>query len=192
MAVEALTKAQIRVECIARELTKPEELAKSLGIEIKDLDRTIRRDFLLQGDDECYRNAKKASDGFEHGFLGFDEVMELAQDIRDRMAAYVRTAIFNLSKIDEKTRATLLSDDYLKPMGHWPLTKYLRGTLEGEGPELAKPENEYPFIKWSSIVREAQLNEDGRLDIKIDDTFTAELAEGISFKPKSVEVWEPN
>lgn len=44
MGLEALTKANIRSECTKRGLESERELANSLGIELKQLDLTIRRD----------------------------------------------------------------------------------------------------------------------------------------------------
>ncbi|MGH8727552.1 MAG: hypothetical protein ACREV9_05235 [Burkholderiales bacterium] len=94
MAVEALTKVKLRAECRERCLTEPTALASSLGVDLRKLDATIRREFILQGDIECYKQAKEASDGFEHGFLGFDHILEISQQVRSRMATYVRAAIF--------------------------------------------------------------------------------------------------
>jgi hypothetical protein len=93
MAIEAITKAKVRIECAARGLTSEQELANSLGISKKELDPTIRKKFILEGDEECYSKAKDASDGFEHGYLDYAEVISKAKDVRHRMARYTRNAI---------------------------------------------------------------------------------------------------
>jgi len=75
MALEAITKTKLRDMCESRKLTET-GLASSLGIAQDKLDSVIRRDFLLQGDVECYKKGKQASDGFEHGFLEYDKMRE--------------------------------------------------------------------------------------------------------------------
>src|SRR6185312_7791783 len=121
MSLEALTKAKIRAEIGARKLSTEDELAASLQVEKSELDATIRRRFLLQGDDECYTLAKKASDGFEHGFLGFDRLLDLSQKIRVRMAGYVRSAILELATVETSTKSIILSESFSDPIGPWPL-----------------------------------------------------------------------
>ncbi|MGH9907318.1 MAG: hypothetical protein ACRD8U_17250 [Pyrinomonadaceae bacterium] len=192
MTVEALTKVKLRAECAARRLSEPKELAASLGIELRDLDAMIRRQFILQGDTECYTQAKEASDGFEHGYLGFDQVLELSQQVRHRMAIYVRRSIFDLAGVEEDAKARLLSNTFAKPLGHWPVVKYLRGTLQGNRDELAAPGNEYPFMRWATGVKKCEFDSDGKLQVQLDEKLTAELAEGISFSPKSFEAWRPD
>lgn len=191
VALEALTKVKLRAERSARGLSSDEELAKALGVEKKDLDPAIRRQ-LLQGDGECYTAAKKASDGFEHGFLAFDRLLGLSQTIRKRMAAYVRQAIFDLAGVEARVRDSLLSQRFADPIGPWPHARYLRGVLKGEGDDLAPPENEYPFIKWRSSVSKLDIRPDGKMDVEFQEQLTPELAKGIEFVGKSVEIWEAN
>lgn len=192
MAVEALTRVKIRAESAARGLSEPEELAASLGIGLRDLDATIRRQFILQGDTECYTQAKEASDGFEHGYLGFDRLLELSQQVRHRMAAYVRASIFDLAGVEENAKARLLSSTFAEALGHWPVVKYLRGTLRGDRDELAAPGNEYPFMRWATGIKKCEFGEDGKLQVQLEEKLTAELADGISFSPKSFEAWRPD
>jgi hypothetical protein len=170
-------------------VAEQKDLAKELGVELKQLDGVIRRDLLLKGDDEVYRKAKQASDGFEHGFLNYGEISKSAQDIRHRMAGYVRTAILEMCKLDQPVFDRLINDPFDKPLGHWPIAKYLRGKLLGTGEELAASGNEYPVMKWNPKIKTAKW-EDGKLNIEFDDNFIADLAPGISFQASSIEVWE--
>lgn len=191
MATEALTTAKIRAECKAQGLDKDEDLARALNIEKRELDATVRKDLILKGDDECYKKSKEASDGFEHGFLGFDKIRELSRDVRHRMAEYVRTAILEMSSVDSDTLKVLTSDPFREPLGHWPVVRYLRGKLIGGNSELALHGEAYPFIKWSPVIRSTQVTEEGKLNILLDDNFTVVLGEGISFKAESYEAWAP-
>jgi len=149
MAVEAITKAKLRAECVAHGVIEQADLAAKMGVDLKQLDGVIRKELILKGDKECYEKARKASDGFEHGFLGYDKIRELSRDVRHRMADYVRVAILEMCGLDDNTFATLTSDPYDKPLGYWPVVKYLRGKLVGSGDELAAPGNAYPFIRWN-------------------------------------------
>lgn len=191
MALEALTRAKIRRECTAAGLDSQEQLAKRLGVELQQLDPTIRK-LLLQNDDECYRKAKASSDGLEHGFLGYDKMREYAKDVRHRMAAHIRNAILRLGDVPDLVLDVLLNDPFDKPLGHWPLAKYIRGRLVGDSPVLAREGNQYPFLRWNPTVKSCAPDAVGKLSLQFSESFTAELADGISFQPHSVEVWQPD
>lgn len=191
MALEALTKAKVRFECIARGLSSEEELGNTLGVEKNQLDSAIRRDLILDGDEECYRKSKQASDGFEHGFLGYDKIRELSKDVRHRMAKYIRNTILELSGLEAEPLRVLTSGPYEKPMGHWPIVKYVRGRLLGESPELAAKGNAYPILRWKPVINKCEATKDGKINIRFSENLTAELGEGISFQPISFEAWKP-
>jgi hypothetical protein len=191
MALEALTKVKIRKQCAAAGLNSQEELAALLAVSLQHLDPTVRK-LLLQNDDECYKKAKAASDGFEHGFLGYDKMREYAKDVRHRMASYVRSAILSLCDVPTGIVDLLLRDPFDKPLGPWPLAKYVRGRLVGDSSVLAQAGNQYPFIRWSPTIKSCALDAAGKLNIQFSETFTAELADGIGFQPQSVEVWQPD
>jgi hypothetical protein len=193
MAVEAITKAKVRTEYATRGITEP-DLAKELGIEReqfsgKRLEQGVRKDLLLKGDNEAYRKAKEASDAFEHGYLNYGKVRELSRDVGHRVAEYVRTAILEMCGLDTTIFSKITSDPFDKPLGHWPIVKYLRGKLIGPGEELAAPGNAYPFIKWDFGYKAAKW-EGGKYNVEITENLTPEIAEGISFQAQSFEAWQ--
>jgi len=190
MALEALTKVKIRAECKSRNLKDEKELAEVLKVDSKQLEPYVRRKLLVMGADECYAKAKKASDGFEHGFLGYDKISAISKDVRHLMAGYVRKAILELCQIDDDTYKTLTKDPFDKPMGYWPVVKYLRGKLIGKGEELAPEGNAYPFMRWKPEIISTEFDKSGKYNMKFKDNLTAELAEGVSFQPKSFEAWQ--
>lgn len=191
MAVEALTDVKIRAECAVRGLSGRKNLAESLCVEEKKLDAVIRQRFILQDDADCYKKAKDASDGFEHSYHGFDRVFKLSQEVRHRMASYVRSAIFDLAGVEENAKGRLLSEAFGEPLGPWRVAKYLRGTLQGDRDDLAAAGNEYPFIRWATTVKQGEFDGDGKLQVQTSETLTTELAEGVTFSPKSIEAWKP-
>jgi hypothetical protein len=151
----------------------------------------VRREFIFQGDADCYKQAKDASDGFEHGYLGVDRLFELSQQARTKTATYVRTCLLELVGLHSDAKAKLLSQPFSEPLGHWPLIKYLRGTLQTDRDDLAALGNEYPFMHLIPEIKKCELTEDGKLQVQLGDKYTAELAEGVTFSPKGIALRRP-
>ena len=150
MAAEALTKAVLRAEIQRRGLTSEADLASALGVDIKVLDSTIRRQIIFAGDTECYENGKGASDGLEHGFLGFDEIRTRAASIRLRMARLVRNAVFDVLDVPAATATLLGSAPFDEPLGNWSMVRSIRGSLVGTGEQLAATGRPYPILAYGS------------------------------------------
>lgn len=192
MSLEALTEVRIRNELKKRDLNTKQELAKSMNIELKELDPKVRRDLILKGDEDCYKKSKEANNGFKHGYLGFDKINKVAKDNRHKMAEYIRKEIFDLLELDENIYNILTNDPFDKPMGNWALIKHIRGKLIGDNHDLAAKNNMYPFLKWKPTINKCEVTEEGKINIQVTDSFTAELGEGIEFQPISHETWKPS
>jgi hypothetical protein len=190
MASEVLTKPIIAIESAKRGCKNNLALAEQLGVKLEHLDSTIRKNFILNGDEDCYRKAKAASDGLEHGFLGFDTIRSHAADVRHRMSTYVRNTILELSNIEAGTLAKLIAEPFHEPIGHFPITKYIRGKLLGAGENLAAQGNAYPFVRWNPIIKSCKPNEAGKLVYEMTESFTMELGAGIAFQAGSYEAWK--
>ena len=81
-----------------------EEYARSIGIDVdsrrswkNDLRGRMRLKFIFCDDRELYSKCKRASDGFEHGFMNPNEVRETAKQSTEALFRLVRTAIFNIA-----------------------------------------------------------------------------------------------
>lgn len=192
MALEAITKAVLRTELVKHCCESEAKLAEKYGVEIKELDSYVRKELILKGDAECYKKGKKASDGFEHGFLGFEIIRDYAKDIRHRMADYIRLAIFDLLAPLDKQLEVILRTPFDKPMGHWPVVKYLRGKLVGESDVLAKNGNAYPFMKWNPVISACSPEDNGKVTYQFSESISPELADGIGFQATSFEAWQPD
>jgi hypothetical protein len=200
MGMEALTKAVARVRQKLSGLSEA-EFAHQLGIDLSSLssrdrittiiEAVVRRSILFQGDDECRKEAKAASDGFEHGFMPYDEIRLHARKVRDKTASYLRQAIVGLLDIEQRYYQQLFSEPYNDPLGHWPIVKYIRGQLLGSSSQLAADGNVYPIMNWASTLKSVEMNDKGDFQINSEDNLTAKLGEGISFQPHSFEVWKP-
>jgi len=200
MALEALTPVRLRAECLSKglpantrqELTESKQkLAVQLGVEAKKLEPAIRQNLLLAGDKECYARAKDASDGFEHGYLPFDEIREHAKAVRHRLANFVRTAIFDLANLHDEMKSKLLGEPFGEPRGYWPPIKYLRGKLIGDAKDLAAAGNAYPMVQWRHTVEAAGIDDAGKLSVQVNESLTRQFGDGVQFEPQSREVWRP-
>lgn len=188
MALEALTPVAIDREVVRRGLSSKGELASAMGLTPRELDAVARRDWLLAGDADCYKEAKAASDGFEHGYGSFPDMRQAAIKHRRRIAALVREAIFDLAELDDASAAILKAPPFDQPLGHWPLATYLWGKLVGTASDLARPESAYPFVGLKPQVAASALGSLPNLQYQ----FTPELGPGITFSPNRVEVWQPD
>ncbi len=196
IGIEALTKAVVRSQLNASGFDE-EQYARSLSINPQSprlsaaIEVAVRKNLLFEGDDKCYKDAKAASDGFEHGFLPFDKIRDKARAVQGKTAAYLRKAILDLVEIEEAHRKILLSPPYNDPLGDWPIVKYIRGQLLGDSDDLAAKGNEYPIMSWKSTIKSADLLKSGKYDFKFEENFTARLGDGITFQPKRFEAWKP-
>jgi len=190
MAIEALTKAALRNLCQQDALDEP-GLAKLWRVKPESLDSEVRRRVLFQGDDACYKKAKDASDGFEHGFMAFPEVHSLALEVRDRTASYLRAAIVELAGVDDVTRSVLLDPPYNKPLASWEYSKQIHARLVGPTDELAAKDKEYPMFRWASSLKGLSRDPSGKYNPEVQENLTAQLGEGVSFDVDRFEVRGP-
>lgn len=202
MGIEALVKAVTRAS-IESENSNEDVFARKLGIDIEkvkldpckhlstELQAVVRKDIIFKRDYDTHRESKRASDGFEHGFLPFDEIRNHAVKVRDKTALYLREAIINLIGLDESSQKILLTSPFDEPMGHWPVVKYIRGQLVGDSEKLAAENRPYPIFTWKSKISSVDVNDEGEYIARFDDNFTAFFGDGIDFQRHSIEVWKP-
>lgn len=191
MGMEALIPLIRSEELKKQGFASTQQLADSWGIQLNELDSKIRRDILFQGDQECHKEAKQASDGVEHGFLGFDEVRPLAISVRNATAKYLRNAIIKLLELPSECEDDLLRSAYEKPMGTEGYIRYLRGHLLSEEDEFAAADQEYPIVTWKFTVTSFSLNEQGEFTLSFSQQMTPILSENTLFRPLSVEIYGP-
>jgi len=108
MALEALTAVAERRERERLGLQSEEEHAKHRGVDVTQsnwrnvLSGWIRRDVLCKGDKATYDAARRASDGFEHGFMPLPEYRATASEVTPAVLGYVRAGILDLLDLDER------------------------------------------------------------------------------------------
>lgn len=196
IGMEALTPVAVRRER-ERQGADDDALAKAYGIDERrkgaragKLHSEIRRQVLFRGDDEAASKARQASDGFEHGFLDFVKVRGLAQEVRDRTAKYLRTAILKLGDVDTETRNKLEAAPFDTPLRSF-LSRYMWGTLLGEAEDMAAPDQAYPVITWRSRLKEFRREPDGRYTVTPEETMTMKFSDALRYRRDRFEIWGP-
>jgi hypothetical protein len=188
MGFEALTPVAKRQEMSRTGATTSAGLAASLNVELNELDPTLRRTVLFGGDGQAYSTTKRASDGFEHGFIPLDELRVLARGTRDSSAAHLRRAIIRLSGVPETSAVEMLGDPYGTPIIGFPITKYLRGRLRGSG-DPAPPGQRYPSVTWRADIEQFRRRDDGGHDLRWNEKITPKLGPDIQLTDISIELW---
>jgi hypothetical protein len=183
MAVETLTPAVIRSRC-ARDSITEEDLLSRLGLEDRPkLEAWARREIIFGGDNETYRNARRASDGVEHGFLELDEVHKHAHAETSKVFAYVRHIMLDLLGFAEAGQPDLYRRG---PRDVQSLRRIIRGQLVGDGSDPAPTDVEYPFLTWNSSVKVWERNDDN-YELTVQDQFTVRCAASYSFLGTALE-----
>jgi hypothetical protein len=187
MGMEAMTPVELRAELAVRSLT-PQQLAESWGIELKQLDSTVRKRLLFENDEATYEKARKASDGFEHAYRAFPELHADAKEVLQKATGYLRTAVVRRLALEPPFTARLLAPPYDTPF-YLHFAKYLRGKLVGVKDNTAAPGQLYPIMLWSSTVTEITTPDDQDPGIRFTDTIKPRLADGVAFAGSSFELW---
>jgi hypothetical protein len=196
IGMETLVPVTLERECARLGLTV-DELMQSwaitdnrVGVRRNKLNGEIRQRVLFRGDSALAARAKRASDGFEHGFLDFGAVRSLAEQARDETGRLLRRAILECAAVPAEHAEKLLSPPLDVPL-HSFVTRYIWGTILGEGVDLAPPDKKYPILEWRARLSAYRRNEDGTVTFTPEETPTVRFAEGFAFRPKRYEAWGP-
>jgi hypothetical protein len=199
IAVETLTDVALRVECARRGMSET-DLATDWGVDTArparewrtDLVSEVRRRLIFDGDVATASAARHASDAWEHGFLGFDEVRRLAASVRDETARYVRHAFLRLSGVTAPEMAALTVASLDRPKQYFPLTRYLKGTLVGDTANPAATDSAFPLMDWTYDITKFERHEDRTgFRVSFEDHVRPHIANDIGFQAQTVEVWGP-
>ena len=191
MGMEALIPVIKRNEIGKLNLNNDQDLAKHLNVEKKNLDGTIRRKFLFEDDQEFHKKVKQVSDGFEHGFAGFDEIRHLAIETRDRTASNLRIAIIELLDLPSEITHELFSAPYDKPIGTEGYIRYLYGKLSSSNDDLAQEGDVYPIVDWNFTVSSYKVTDDNKIQISFSEQFTPRIGENVSIIIERREIFGP-
>lgn len=88
---------------------------------------------------------RKASDGFEHGFMNVHDVRDLIEAVLERSMALVRGSLIRVCKLDSAVEAVLLGHAYEEPRGLVPPIFMIRGVLSLMDPSGPPPVEMQPL-----------------------------------------------
>jgi hypothetical protein len=201
MAMEALTPVAREIaiadaggkEALMSKWGLNRRACSSCGVEYGDgeLDANVRRRVLFQEDDDVYNEAKDASDGFEHGYLGYATVYAHAERNRDRLGVLARHAIMDLIATAGGWRDTLLTGPRDIPIPAVRIIKYLWATLSGPAHGLAPDGLHYPGFSMSSTLGSVTVAADGAVLAHPTETLTKQLGDGVELTDLNYEVIVP-
>jgi hypothetical protein len=189
MAVEALTPAILRQHMKKLGKTK-DQLASDWQVEIQRVNNEARLRLIFDGDADCFNQARNASDAFEHGFLDFDAVRKIAQEISIRTAGYVRRGIFRTLELQADIVDRLFDGNYSFPRGPLLLVRYLKGQMIGKIDELAAEPQQYPILDIRPSLKTVRIGEDGNYGFWEELSITPKIGEKAQFKPERYEIWD--
>lgn len=189
MGVDTLTPL-LREAYLTRNQISKNELIQRWGIQRQQLDSEVRRRLIFNNDAGTFDQARDASNGFEHGYMPLLDVRASAVAVNQLTAMYLRQSILIELGLSVDHHKTLVEPPFDQP-SYLHYTKYIRGTLEGQGAQLAAPDQDYPILQWRSSVRElpTQGGEDPR--IQFVESYSERLAPSIRFIPNRIEVFGP-
>jgi hypothetical protein len=190
MGVETLTPI-VRDAYLASNGLSVDDLRKRWAIPESDrVEPDVRRRLIFDNDATTYSEAKGASDGLEHGFMGFPDIHAKAVAVNRKTAGYLRRAILEHVGLPPGQLKVLLGAPYEEPF-YLHYTKYIWGELIGEGDRLGASDQEYPILQWRSTIRELPTAPDETPRIQLVESYTPRLADGIGFVPSRIEIRAP-
>jgi len=184
MAADTLTNAAIRWLYIENEVPHGDKtrLARALGVKGEALRDTVRELVVFEGDAECYKVVKEASDGFEHGFMPLDQIRSRALIMRDQTIAHLRSAILTIARLDDVVRAQLMDRPFDFPYPDIGLVKYVKGAIVGKPDNLAADGYEYPLLQWQTTPQATMTDTPGTYSITFQDRIEPIIAPQLSFE----------
>jgi hypothetical protein len=191
IAAENLTKILLRRECIIRGLSE-DDLWKDWGLTKKqELDSEVKRRLIFLSDNDTYSSLKKASDKYEHGTTGLDEIYEWALQSKEKAANYIRRCVLELLPISTEFRDYLnnVETGYGIMVGTGSFQFQLRGILNGKAENLAGA-LEYPYIEIQSLgVTEYKILPDGKAELTPSMNQKYLIGENTTMDSVSISVW---
>lgn len=103
---------------------------------LNQYDSWVRITHIFEGAEDVYSDLKRASDGFEHGYVDFGEANEAADRIGDKPFTLIRRAI--LRELGIPSDSALFSEKLDRPLAMWPASIEVSGHYGDSSPGRAR------------------------------------------------------
>jgi hypothetical protein len=195
MALESMTDIQIRLLQAEKNAASLHMLADEFQIppsddrrkRINELKGYLRKVYLLENDEDCYKACSEASNGFEHGYMDVGKIGAVAFAMRPVLAAHVRRSILRLSGVSTDDKQLLHSEAYESPLACVPCrrNRHVCGSVTDAGPQSWL--QAYPPLSWhSKLVAVHTINQ--QLRYTFDDELHAQIGSDVDFDENCYKV----
>jgi hypothetical protein len=175
ISAETLSRFLIESRAAARGIT-PKNLVRLNKL---DSAGTLRREYLVDevfaGDGDALTALESASNGFEHGYMGVDDVRGILEPVLERSFGHVRRALIAGSGVEDLMANRLLANDYEEPRALVPVITIVQGELSRQDPEQPAAEMDVGPIEleWEVSDPVAVKRPDGKVDVTFVRKVTA-------------------
>ena len=146
IAAETLSRCLIESRAGAKGIT-PKNLAQLEGVSTDALRRRYLEQDVFGGDAAALEAVNQASDGFEHGYMDFDQVRGLIGGVLGRSMGHVRRALIRASGLDAAAQDRLFVEEFEEPRGLVPAIRFIRGQIRRKDSDRPPPELEVGAIE---------------------------------------------
>jgi hypothetical protein len=170
IAAEALSRFLIESRAAEQGITPKNLVRLSDAANSDQLRWRYLHDDVFDGDTAAVEALKAASDGFEHGYMTFDEIRRHQQPVLERAFRHVRRALIVATQLPEPYAERLLAETYEEPRALVPVVVVVTGELAVTDP--TKPALEIDGgaieLEWSDIDPVAIRRPDGSIGITVE------------------------
>jgi hypothetical protein len=187
IACEALTPS---IELLHRDRLglNEKEHAELLGVDTTAqnwkfiLNAWSRRKYLFDGNEDLYKAAREASDGFEHGFKDFPTIGAAATEIVRELFSIVRKGILDVLQIDASEAETLHKVFPIDVSAQEQSAEAMMVGAVADPNRLAAEGEPYPRLEWTPTIDDMWIDND-RLQMNVTQKMGLRFGGGVRLVP---------
>jgi hypothetical protein len=158
----------------------------------RNLDSAIRARLIFRGDISSYKDARTASDGFEHAYMDLGEVHERVSRAKIPTAAHVRRAIIEALNLPSEIAEAACGPQFSNPLERWEYDLAIRDKLTADSSgALARNDRPHPEFEWEHPIQSMSANPDETVSFQLGGNLTAHIADGAKFDIERLEIRGP-
>jgi hypothetical protein len=174
------------------ELAAEWEFDRRRGAEKPFVASRLRLAEIYDGENDVRRDLERASNGYEHGDVSFEEAGALACKSRDRAAQLIRRAILRETGLGSGEIAALSASKFEPPLGIWAPRRMWLGTMAVQDEAMLAADAALIRMRLSHRFKAAHLTNGGEFAVQVDlHGDGSVLPEGAAITPESQAVDMP-